>query len=139
MSAARRLAVGLVVVAALAAAANALAAPSGPRAPTAVSIEGFTSTGIKGVILGHIESPNSKCLDNRQVTVTVIPKKGSPFVFDVARTSKRGGWTAAMYLDELEAGGQIKKIKAEVGTRKVKLANGKKLSCGSAGVALKLM
>lgn len=99
------------------------------RAPSKVAIESLVSNSINAMILGSVSSPNEDCLPKRKVEVTIIPAKGSPFLFDVARTSDRGGWLAARSLPDLTVAGPMAKVQAEVLPRTVKLGK-KTLTCG---------
>jgi len=129
-------AVGAIGIAAL---ALALAAPGTAagrgdvRAPTRITIEAMTDNSVDAILIGSIDSPKPKCLDNRKVRVTLVRQSGPDFTFDVARTGGGGGWFALRDLDEVEAIGPIDAIRLAVAKRKLALAGGRTLTCGAAG------
>jgi len=126
-------AIGVTVAAlALASAGVAAAAKADVRASTSIAIEGQTNTADDAVLIGSIDSKKRKCLDNREVRVTLVPQSGPRFAFDVARTGGGGGWFALHDLGEVTAISPIDLIKVRVTKRKIPLPGNRKLICGVA-------
>lgn len=123
-------AIGVVVAFALASAGTAAAGKGDVKAPTELTIEAMTNTASDAVLIGSVGSSKPQCLDNRKVRVTLIPRNGPDFAFDVARTGEGGGWFALHDLDEVQAIVPIDAYKVKVAKRKIPLSGGRTLICG---------
>ena len=109
----------------------ALPAAAGTRssAKTIVHVYGIGSGGGDTVLaLGSLDSPSPKCVANRKIKIDLIRMGKGPFHFDLARTSKRGGWAASVDGNDIPPA-TYTALRATAAEKTVSLGNGKELVC----------
>ncbi|MFN8111907.1 MAG: hypothetical protein U0R51_01775 [Solirubrobacterales bacterium] len=123
-----------MAIAALALASGVADATAGTKVlvGTKVSIINVASDPQQAYVLGTLGSSKPQCVGGREIRVTLVPVKGKPVPFDVARASDPGGgWLAVAATAPLIDKGPFEKAVAKAPAKTIKVGK-KQIVCKAA-------